>query len=427
MLNGDREIIAGGKKRSFFLGRKHFYVLFLAIYFVPTFLCFFIPNLESKTTLILATVLGSSLVYFLLQLWEKKMRATANRLIKDKIEESYGKDSHDRSQIETYQQQIEILKQDFNEKHLAYEHEIDLLHTSMMKSKETLDELYQEIDTKNEELRTITFRYGDVKQEYHRLLEDYQQLENQSKEQLQHKESLLSEYQQTISEQRVIIEKKQRYIAKLEVKVRDLMYEIRSLLQLEEPPSSNPFSSTPFIEILDQSDDLHSSYLSAPTKERTHHFDHALQLQRYIEIAHNFTGVDHLGYVGGKSPRFLGFSTDSYAIDLRRLFDSFRDETSGIIFIYSLKEDKFLFVNNFIKNVLGWSPEKFIKDFPKLIEMGFEEWKYTLSRLISIKESQSQLVIRSKRGEELLFQCFMGMVSQGPFAHHIIGLLAPVD
>lgn len=55
-----------------------------------------------------------------------------------------------------------------------------------------------------------------------------------SSSEVEHKDQLLKEYQQTIAEQRSVIEKKQQHILKLENKVQDLNYEVKTLLQLGE-------------------------------------------------------------------------------------------------------------------------------------------------------------------------------------------------
>ena len=349
-----------------------------------------------------------------LKLWEQKMKRSVSELLKAKME--HLKQPHE---IKAYQEERDYLKTQLEEARRGYEHQIDLLQSSVAKSKEAVYQLNLEMDKKLEEMRIAYLEFEDLRQEYHRLENDYQKAREESGRQLKHKESLINEYQRTISEQRMIIEKKQRYITQLEGKVRDLMYEIRSLLQLEEPSRETK------LPLLDPSkQEMIDYYLPTSNQENTV-YDLSLQLQRYIEKTENLTGANHLGYIGGKSPRFPDMSLDNYAIDRRRLFDSFRDEMTGIVFIYSQVEKKFLFVNHYLKTLLGWSPEKFMKDFPHLVLKGFPEWQNALVETLSMKETQTGLTIQSKSGEQSHFNCQMGLVSKGPFVDHVIGILAP--
>jgi len=264
----------------------------------------------------------------------------------------------------------------------------------------------------------LILKMEELQSEYERFREEALLLEKEWQTKLIHKESLLADYKRTITEQRGVIGKKQRYISKLEEKVQDLLYEIRQLLHIENPPLHLPEAvvDTP-------PEDMDLFLLNSPQESSS--YDFSKQLHRYIRLAETFTGVSHLGYVGGKTPRFLDLSWDSYAIDLRRLFDSFREETVGIVFIYSKGEDKFLFVNNMVKSLLGWGAEKFMKDFHILIEMGASEWKKALEHVVSMKECQFNMSLQNKIGDELLFQCFLGYIAQGPFTSHLIGMLIP--
>lgn len=281
------------------------------------------------------------------------------------------------------------------------------------RAKEEVHRLHLEMDKKLEEMRCTYHEFEDLKKEYHRLEEEMIHLKEQSQKELKHKELLLSEYQKTISEQRKIIEKKQSYISQLETKVRDLMYEIRNLLQLDS-------SSKDGLNINEQAM-IDSFLLPAPLPHTP--YDFSLQLHKYIEKAENLTGVDHLSYAKGKSPRFLDLTLESYAIDRRRLFECFKDETAGILFIYSPVDKNFLFVSSLVKSLTGWGPEKFMKEFPRLAVKGYFDWEEALLKTKMFKESATKLVIMDKAGHPKPFECYMGMISKGPFSQHVFGIL----
>ncbi len=277
----------------------------------------------------------------------------------------------------------------------GHEHQIDLMRSSVVKSKEEIHLLNLAMDQKLEEMRVAYLEFEDLRKEYHRLEEESQELSEESQKRLAHKEALIEEYRKTLAEQRAIIGKKQGYIAQLEKKVGDLVQEIRSLLQLGEtvPGCGKPY-------------------------------DLSLQLQRYIAKVENITGIHHLGYRDGHSPRFLDLSMESYAVDKRRLFDSFRDENSGIVLIFSPQEQRFLFVNEQVKRVLGWSPEKFMNAFPELVSSGYSDWKKATESVEGTREQKAKVVIQSKTGKNQKFTCLLGSISKGPFADHVIGILS---
>lgn len=388
------------RKPSLMLSRNLFYLFLLGCLVLPcAAVASYAAEIRGVFFIALVSLLFSGCgAWYLLRMWEVKMQRSVSRIVKMRLA---------RNQLSPAIHEAALLKAELAESRRGYEHQIDLLQSSVAKSKEEVRQLNLEMDKKLEEMRIAYLEFEDLRKEYHRLEEDYAYALEENQKQIKHKESLNNEYQRTISEQRMILEKKQHYIAKLEGKVQDLMYEIRSLLQLEELPAEThlpPASET---------------YISS-TRSSTTPYDLSLQLQRCIEKAENQMGMDHLG---GKSPRFLDLS-DSYAVDRRRLFDSFRDETEGIVFVLSLSEKKFLFVNQHVKALLGWSSEKFIKEFPRLVVSGYREWKEGVKNISSTHEFQTRIAIEGKSGERKEFLCVMGLVCKGPFTNHIIGILS---
>ncbi len=331
--------------------------------------------------------------WFLLRIWEMKMQRSVSKIVQMRLAQM---------QMPSAADQVNQMRVEMAESRRGYEHQIDLLQSSVAKSKEAVGQLNLEMDRKLEEMRVAYLEFEDLRKEYHRLEEDHTHAHKEHRKALEHKESLNGEYQRTIAEQRNILEKKQHYIAKLEGKVRDLMYEIRSLLQLEKSPPVQSVAQIP------------------PPESSATPFDLSLQMQRFIEKAENQMGMEHLG---GTSPRFLDPS-DSYEVDRRRLIDSFRDETDGIVYILSITERRFIFVNQQVKVLLGWSPEKFMKEFPRLVVSGYEEWRGAIKSIGSTQGSQTQIAIQGKSGEKKEFACTMGRVSKGPFTNHVIGILS---
>lgn len=366
-----------------------------------------IPLFDLALLLSLVGGCGGGYVLFL---WEKRLQKTVAKLVRAKINGLQLPEKQAAIELEELKKEKEALIQ-------KYEHQIDLLQSSVAKSKEQVRNLYLEMDRKFEEMRAAYLEFEDLRKEYAHLREEYETYQNQMKEQLKHKELLLGEYQKTITEQRHILEKKQRYIGNLEGKVRDLMYEIRSLLQLEESASNLGAVQVDFTE------QSLSDYYLPPVKAAAEPapFDLSLLLQKYVEQAETLTGVEHFGRQGGKGSRFMDLSSDNF-IDRRRLFDLLKDETHVILFVYSKIEEKFLFVTPNVKNITGWVPEKFIKDPMKCMAKGSVDFQRGLR---TTQEIQLDLSLIRREGKNLECDCLMALINQGPFAQHLIGILSP--
>lgn len=382
------------KKLANVASRNQFYIFLLSSFLLPFLLLTFFALSQNEGILWVALFLacmGGYFAFLFLKKWEHKMRLSVEHLVKKKCD-------------------LVGELPDIEEMQKGYEHQINLLQSSIVKCKAEVNELNLEMDTKLSEIRLAYLEFEDLRKEYHRLEEEYRHFKQEVREKETQKEAVLSEYQLTIQEQRGIIEKKQRYILQLENRIKDLMYEIRSLLQLDPPVAE----TLPPID-LSNKEEVHNYYLG----DSTSLFDLDLQLERYVELAESFTGATHLG---GKEPRFLD-NSNSYTIDLRRLFDALRDEMTGIIFLFSMSEKKILFANNCVKNLLGYSSEKFVKDFPHLVKAGLRIWQEALQQIHKTGTKRVQMIFLDRGGNEVRLECEMKLITKGPFMHHVMGLI----
>lgn len=223
-------------------------------------------------------------------------------------------------------------------------------------------------------------------------------------EELRKKQVLIEEYQVTVSDQRAIIEKKQKLLEQNESKVQDLTYEIKTLLQLAETGSPIRFSEEPQKTI--------------PTVKGSDSASN--QLKRCLDLAIKLTGVQQFT---NPSSRFKDLQVDSFALDQRRLFDSLQSEHSSPVLLYSQREKKLLFANEEVRQMLGWSPEKFVQHFPDLVQEGFEEWQKKSLQLTLGEQGDTPLVMRTKSGDESLVYCRLGCIPSGSFRGHVINIL----
>lgn len=410
--------------------RQSFYFSLVSLAALPLIGIIALAAFRGDLTLLLATaalgITSISLGWSILRSWEKKMRFSVQKLVRKKFESIQRASLAEESPEETelYRTEIKRLESVLEKVRIGYEQQLDRLHAGQAKSQDEVSKLHLDMDRKLEEMRVAYLEFEDLRGEYRRLEEQHLLFQKETEKNLNQRDALAAEYQKTIAEQRSIIEKKQRYIEKLEIKVRDLMFEIRSLLQIEPVAAE----THPPIELNEQV--LKEYYLpNHQGNSRPVPKDQLGQLQHYIQKVEELTGVDHLGYLGGKSPRFLDMSFECYAVDKRRLFDRFKDETTGILFIYDFENKKFIFTNQFIKTLLGWSVEKFAKEFPKLVPMGYSAWKQTVASLYETPSQPRQhlkLAMYHKTGETVALEGYFGAIQKGPFARHIMGLMAPL-
>jgi UPF0242 C-terminal PAS-like domain/Uncharacterised protein family (UPF0242) N-terminus len=234
-------------------------------------------------------------------------------------------------------------------------------------------------------------------------------------EQLTHYKSLLQDHQKTIADLRDTLQSKQQVTMQLESKVRDLSYEIKTILQIAEGPqeitSDKPSYATPK-ELPPEIRESESDHIQT--------FEEALMLlKRCLDSAQRMPGASHFA----KSQRFKDLPFENYALDLRRLFDHFQHEAEGILFVYSHQEEKMLFVTDQIDNLLGISGEKFIKTFQEIIHEGKEDWNKAVNQLSFKNESKVVLSMKTRTGQETPVTCVLGVIPTGLFRNHVLGVL----
>lgn len=252
---------------------------------------------------------------------------------------------------------------------------------------------------------------------------DYLYFQERVNEQQEQNRSLLYEHQQTINEQRDMLEKKQLQIVQLEGQVRDLHYEIKTLMDVEERQSIIRFPLDRFAKnelgeiapLIEREEDIPPSLSSIQTPEEA-----SQQLRRCLDIAQKITGGQ---YMHNRPSRLKDLPVESTALEMRRLFDNLRSENQATILLYSPRENKLLFVNNPIKSLLGWPPEKFVHQFQELLSDGGESWKQSISQLAFKNEAQASLWIIARSGQRVSLNCHLGLIPTGCFRHFVLGVL----
>lgn len=281
------------------------------------------------------------------------------------------------------------------------------------------------IEQKNAEIQSLVETQEDYRKGTEQTIEILSTDNKKLEEQLMHKERLREEVEQILAETRATSERRQQRINQLETKVRDLSYEIKTLLQLTDISEGD---QTQQPKVLQETKSIYSTEPLHAVKVEGKYVqtedDAAEQLKRCINNAQKMTGASH--YSSGSS-RLRGIPVDNFALDLRCLFDSLRSESNCSILVYSPKEDKLLFANEQLRQLTGWNPDKFIQNFDHIVQEGKEEWREAISQLSSRPHSKVRLIIKSRTGEDHLIHGLLGAVPTGIFRHHVIIILYSAD
>jgi len=300
---------------------------------------------------------------------------------------------------------------------------------ALIQTKDALTDLQQKwlsqestLNKREQELYLLAREKERFQRQTEGVLQDFAEYKNSSEEQLHQKEIFIAELQQTLAEQRAASEKKQQQVSLLEDKVAELRYEIRTLLQLAEGgPSGGGYGggeqqmSRPRMAI----PAFNSQQPSSPSNEEAPD-----QLRRCIDIAEKMTGVPH--FIQGNK-RFADLPINPFSLDLRRLCDSLANESPAAVLLYSLREKLLLFAHPQIRQISGWSPEKFIQCFDEIISPCAEEWQRALSQLSYRHETALCLRLQGKEQEIIDCESLMALIPSGVFRNYVMILLQPAE
>lgn len=353
------------------------------------------------------------------------------------LESNEGKTEHEDVTEHEEAPDIEDPPQNNEEIELLYE-EMETLEKSIEQYQKDLEnakcrneELLRVQEASEKEIQNIRLEKEHYLNELEDLDKEFQSYKVSSEEAIDTERSQLQEAMKTIAELRQSVDVKQRQNETLDQKIRDLTYEIKTLLQIADMSSlsgsDNQIESSGGSTISEAAHEYQVDIDEEQDGEGdVHHLQDPdaakAQLKRCIDIAQKITGSQHFST---HKSRFGDFALDSYALDLRRLCDSLRSETNNTVFVYSPKERRLLFINNQVRDLLGWTPDKFVQDFDHIVQEGMFEWNNSVSQLNTFNQSQTRFVMKTKSGKDLLIHCQLGLIPTGVFKSNVIGVLHP--
>lgn len=296
--------------------------------------------------------------------------------------------------------------------------EIETLEAKISELQETNTALTSQLEEKNCNLSEV----NPVTEFSENLIASKAEAEKK----LEQNELYIHELHQEISQYKMAVQEKENWIAELESQVQDRTYELQTLLKLSEVSQAKKEA------LVGKEEEAFSFPLLNPLRSNYHSSDEVTDmkvhtsegatshLKRCIAVAQKMTGVNHFSSSG--SSLFRDLPVNSYALDLRRLCDSLGSENTVAVALYSKKEDKLLFANSEIKNLLGWSSEKFLQDFSEIVLEGYSDWKNKIYSLMEFEEAKIRLLVKTKSGENLLLNCHIGVIPTGIFRNHAIAV-----
>ncbi|CDR34264.1 hypothetical protein [Criblamydia sequanensis] len=320
---------------------------------------------------------------------------------------------------------------DQKEAFLSEERRVELEELENLRAKE--EELREEISYRNEELLRLTREKEFEISLREQLEDDFDRFRKDSEDRLAEEKILLQEYAENISSLRASLEERQEENERLQSKIRDMAYEIKTLVDLADVESEikefkePEVRAVPFKEMephgqfkMTFPDFRNEEEAACSFKSQVRTEDEAKKLlKRCLDIAQKITVSHH--FTNEKS-RFRDLPFDNHGLDLRRLCDSLRSETTGAVLVYSQKENRILFINNQIRALLGFGPDKFVQDFENIVQGGLNEWKSAIAKMNTLYEAEASLVMKNKAGQDVLLRCQLGLIPTGVFRNSAIGV-----
>ncbi|MFV0340106.1 MAG: hypothetical protein ACK5MA_05685 [Parachlamydiaceae bacterium] len=363
------------------LAPKNAFLLVFALYFLPIFSWILWTYLQMPYELSLAVFLGgcallcvgSALLLAFLKSALQKQEVLApvqgflpKEVAPEKIVERVVVDNS-----EQYLEQIDALKEQLIEKeHLLSE----------------AQSAFQEIKLSHDDMETL------VRQLESERLRKEQELGNKAEE---------------LELQSI---QKQQMVEQLESQIHDLRYEIKTLLQLTEVDYSKFVMEQP-VKKAELDDELPRVQGNVKREEEAR-----ILLRRCLDVAQKITFPTR---------PMQASSGEVSALDLRRLTDAMKEESGALVLFYNPKEKKVLYASREAKPLLGYAPETLAHQFAEVAEEGLPFWEAAVGQLTSKPQSSLVLGLKTRAGEEIVFNVQLGAVASGGFKGYAVAVFYP--
>ncbi|AGW38425.1 hypothetical protein CPE1_0958 [Chlamydia pecorum PV3056/3] len=379
-------------------GRTYFFPL--AILLSPFIFYPFLSDFQKNYSGFVFATISSLGWFFAVRYRENQLKTAAEHLLQEKIRKITENNEglrQIRASLQEHQQEAKQLK--LQNQNLLNQ----LFHAQEIFSKTKGEKHHLEacVSRLKEETQRQQMQLQSLMQEYKEKEEESIKLSRELAEMTAYQQALNDEYQATFIEQHSILNKRQAYIAKLESKVQDLMYEIRNLLQLESDTSDAHVPGTPCI-----AKDVPSQI--------------SYELKKIVFKAENIEAASSL-----TASRYMNNEVGirNYSLECRELFDGLREESLGMVFIYAPQSRRAVFANSLFKTWTGYSVEDFFKN-DGIVVSDIKQWESDLQSRVT-QERRGKLIIKTKTQGSLPFYYCLTSLSKGPLYRHVLGILYP--
>lgn len=365
---------------------------------------------------------GSCFLLLMIYRWENKLRLRLMSAIKSTASPTTV------ATIETPQPVLETspkTENNYEEKQIEQER---VLHEAIADWKQKHDKLQSDLLVNENELQQSLEERKALQAQILAIRSELDSHKNATRAQLQQEQAQQAEYQKTINDQRALLDAQQQQISALEIKEKELAYEIKTLVSLtnyDTPEPIKPSPEPPLAPALT----LYEPKKNPPIDKFSSITNSAQiksadmvssQLDHFVDTAANISGVQQLH---GIPSHLYDLPSDNYALELRRLCENLNMENRYIVFLHSPRENKILFVNDHVKSILGWSPDKFMQQFSDIIPKGNDELQNAASHLSANREAVCSMQAKSINNELFRLNCHLKVINSGTFRNHNICIM----
>ena len=276
--------------------------------------------------------------------------------------------------------------------------------------KSDLDDLremkYPSNDNEESDFDQLEQKYQNLESRLARVVQEYEDYKLFGEEQLKQKNIQLMEAQITIEEQKEEINKRQNQIHHLDGKINDLSYEIKNLIQ--------------------KSDLVHTPAVP-PYEERSNQIENSGLVAKAWVVARELVSfgqkLTSSNYYEDESSRYKGFSQSQFSTEQRKLFTRLNQEKSYVVLLYSLAEQKLVFVSDSMQEFFGIDPSHFLINYASYFVDGGLEWQKFISQMPAAVELHSKLHLSNTKGKNIGCDINISLISKGLFRNYLICIL----
>jgi hypothetical protein len=405
--------------------RRFIYSVIVLGYFLPIIIyCNYSRNWTFFTSGILISIIGSGVLIFFVRNWEEGMRRKVQSLVSRRVRElTEGGFVLPQSEDAKIYSKLKNLRGELEKQTQYYGQEVTYLKKELQVSHEGAEGLGEQLASREQDIAKLQSERQHLISQCKKFASRFQSIKDQYLAKADHQGGIVTDHENQISQQKGMIEQYQRELEQLKNRVKDLNYELKTVLELKEIEEDvESMGSDDYYEIPDVVAARKEEEPVWPPEEYVEEGGVGVQneLQRCINIAEEISGASRLG---GESSGVITMFMDNYAIDMRRLFDQYRNIDDNVIFFYSPQEDRLVFINRQVRNLVGLTPERFINDFYRVVQ-NVDDWKTGLQQLQYNQVATVRLLVKDKAGNGLWVDCHLGRIPVGIFSNNVVGVLS---